>query len=289
MKRILIMTVLMIACGHIAFGWGSVGHKAVAQIAENHITKNTRKALKKYLNGATIVEVASDADKFYYQWSRDIGFECSNPRILRRQPSEMDEQPTNIQPWCHSFTVDSLFNTYRINREGDVYVRNAVMDLDFLIRDLKENKDNMEDDERIMKISVVVHLLGDMHCPMHVLYIPQDPTGGKYSFYPNGKKIGAHAYWDGGIFKILQPEWSYFEYSEAADTAPADEIVKIQEGDVFDWGKSSAENCFTEHAHYYAPEEQFVCVPEEDRPLLYTQLRNAGYRLAKTLEYIFGA
>ena len=287
MKKILLISVLMALCGHLAFGWGGVGHKAVAQIAENHINKSTKKALKKYLGGATAVEVASDADKYYYQWSRDIGFECSNPKILRRRPSDMDLQPSNIEPWCHSYTVDSLFNTYRHNREGDVYVRNAVMDLDFLINDLKENKDNMDKDECIMKISVVVHLLGDMHCPMHVLYIPQDPTGGKYSIYKNGKKIGAHSYWDGGVFKLMEPEWTYFEYAEAADTATPEEIAEIQVGDVYDWGKSSAENCFPEHAVYAAGGEQPSTPIEEDRPLLYTQLRNAGYRLAKTLDYIF--
>ena len=287
MKKILLISVLMVLCGHIAFGWGGVGHKAVAQIAENHISKSTKKTLKKYLAGATAVEVASDADKYYYQWSRDIGFECSNPKILRRQPSDMDMQPSNIEPWCHSYTVDSLFNTYRHNREGDVYVRNAVMDLDFLINDLKENKDNMDKDECVMKLSVVIHLLGDMHCPMHVLYIPQDPTGGKYSIYKNGKKIGAHSYWDGGVFKLMEPEWSYFEYAEAADTATPEEIAEIQVGDVYDWGKSSATNCFVEHAVYSVGGEQTSTPIEGDRPLLYTQLRNAGYRLAKTLEYIF--
>lgn len=287
MKKSLIIAVLILACGHIALGWGSVGHKAVAQIAENHISKNTKKALKKYLPGATIVEVASDADKYYYQWSRDIGFECSNPRILRRQPSDMDQYPTNIEPWCHSYTVDSLFYTYRHNREDDVYVRNAVMDIDFLVKDLKENRDNMDKDECTMKISVVVHLLGDMHCPMHVLYIPQDPTGGKYSFYVKGKKINAHTYWDGGLVKMLEPEWSYYEYSEAADTATDEEIAKIQEGDVYDWGKSSAENCFPEHGLYPDGGELTAGHPEEDRELLYIQFRNAGYRLAKTLDYIF--
>lgn len=287
MKKIFVLSALLFMACHLTFGWGSVGHKAVAQVAENHISKNTKKALKKYLPGATIVEVASDADKYYYQWSRDIGFECSNPRILRRRASDMDEQPTNIEPWCHSYTVDSLFNTYRHNREGDIYVRNCVMDLDFLINDLKNNLENMDKEERIVKISVVVHLVGDMHCPMHVLYVPQDPTGGKYSFYVNGKKINAHTYWDGGIFKILEPEWSYFEYSEAIDTASAEEIVQIQKGDVFDWGKSSAENSFPAHGLYPTGGELDADQPEKDRALMYTQLRNAGYRLAKALDYIF--
>ena len=76
---------------------------------------------------------------------------------------------------------------------------------------------------------------------------------------------------------------------EAADTATPEEIAKIQEGDVFDWGKSSAEDCFHEHALYPEGGELTEDHPEADRALLYSQFRNAGYRLAKTLEYIFGA
>ena len=137
---------------HISFGWGGIGHAAIAQIADNHISKSTKKQLKKCLAGTDIVEVSSDADENYYIWSRDIGFECSNPKILRRQPSDMDNYPTNIEPWCHSYSVDSLYNTYRHNREGDEYVRNAVMDLDVLITDLKANWAEMDKDECMVRM-----------------------------------------------------------------------------------------------------------------------------------------
>ena len=285
MKRLLIIAALSLA-SYTAFAWGNTGHPVVAQVADNHISKQTRKALKKYLPGTNIIEVSSDADKNYYVWSRDIGFECSNPKILRRQPSDMDAYPTNIEPWCHSYTVDTLCNTYRHNREGDEYIRNAVMDLAYLIEDLKENKDNMDREECVRKISLVVHLVGDIHCPMHILYVPQAPTGGKYSFYVNGNKVNAHSYWDTSLMKWLEPEWSYYEYSEAVDTATPEEIAEIQKGDAYDWGKESAISSLPAHTHE-SKEILPAEYPEKDRELLYTQLRNAGYRLAKALDCIF--
>lgn len=286
MKRLFIAAVILLAASNVAFGWGNVGHAVVAQVAENHISKSTKKVLKKYLPGATIIEVASDADKNYYSWTRDIGFECSNPKILRRQPSDIDSRPANIEPWCHSYTVDSLCNTYRHNREGDEYVRNAVMDLDILIGDVKENKDNMDREECVVKLSLIIHLIGDIHCPMHVLYVPQAPTGGKYSFTVRGEKVGAHSYWDSKLIKMLEPQWSYYEYSEAVDTASPEEIAEIQKGDVYDWGKDSAVSALSAHSH--EPKAVLSAeYPEKDRELLYLQLRNAGYRLAKTLDYIF--
>lgn len=286
MKRPIILALMVLLSGNIAFGWGGVGHAAIAQVAENHISKSTKKALKKCLAGTDMIEVASDADKNYYVWKRDIGFECSNPKILRRQPSDMDVYPSNIEPWCHSYSVDSLYNTYRHNREGDEYIRNAVMDLDELIADLKNNWTVMESDECVMKLSLVIHLIGDIHCPMHVLYVPQAPTGGKYSFTVRGEKVNAHSYWDSKLIKMLEPEWSYYEYSEAVDTATAEEIAEIQKGDVYDWGKASAITSWPAHSH--EPKEILSDeYPEKDRSLLYVQLRNAGYRLAKALDDIF--
>lgn len=286
MKRLLILATLLFISNQISFGWGGVGHAAIAQVAENHISKSTKKALKKCLPGTNIVEIASDPDDNYYVWTRDIGFECSNAKILRRQPSDIDKFPTNIEPWCHSYSVDSLYNTYRHNREGDEYVRNAVMDLDQVIQDLKENLTNMDKAECVKKLSLVIHLIGDIHCPMHILYIPQAPTGGKYSFTVKGEKINAHSYWDSKLIKLLEPDWSYYEYSEAVDTASPEEIAEIQKGDVYDWGKASAISALPAHCHE-AKAILSAEYPEKDRELLYLQLRNAGYRLAKALDYIF--
>lgn len=284
-KSVVLLALLFMSC-QISLGWGGVGHAAIAQIAENHISKSTRKVLKKCLPGTNVVEVASDADDNYYVWTRDIGFECSNSKILRRQPSDIDGYPTNIEPWCHSYSVDSLYNTYRHNREGDEYIRNAVMDLDLLIAELKTGWAEMDEDECMIKLSLVIHLIGDIHCPMHVLYVPQAPTGGKYSFTVRGEKVNAHSYWDSKLIKMLEPEWSYYEYSEAADTASPEEIAEIQKGDVYDWGKASAISSLPAHIH--EPKEILSSeYPENDRALLYEQLRNAGYRLARTLDYIF--
>lgn len=291
MKKTLILLLIVLTAFPIGMsGWSRTGHAAVAQIAENHLSKKAKKALKKYLKGTDIVEVASDADKYYYQWYRDIGWECSNPKILRRKPSEMDALPTNLEPWCHSYSVDSLFRTYRHNREGDVYVRNCIMDLDWLIRNLKENAATMDPEERQKQISLVVHLVGDFHCPMHVLYVPKAPTGGKYSLYIDGKKVNIHTFWDSSIWTIVGKGWTYQEFAEAADTATKEEIAEITKGDVFDWGSANAVAAFPAHHLTDAPHEKRELTSEyaeSMRWLLYQQLRNAGYRLAAALNYIF--
>ena len=289
MKKTLLFAAFLLFSFQLSFGWGSVGHKAVAQVAENHISKSTKKAIKKYLHGATIVEVASDADKFYYQWSRDIGWECSNPRILRRQPSEMDEQPTNIEPWCHSYTVDSLFNTYRHNREGDVYVRNCVMDLDYLIRDLKENRDKMDKQECIMKISVVVHQVGDMHCPMHMRYIDREPSLGTYNVYfgkgNKKRKISYHALWDHRMISAIHP-WSYTDMANLFDIYSEKEIAKFCKGDIFTWAEEVAVVSWPMREYGEDDEIDEIEYRKKYQQLGEELLTKAGYRLAKVLNDI---
>lgn len=290
MKKIILLVIIALAAAASSYGWNSVGHAAVAQIAENHISKKTKKALKKYLKGTDIVEIASYPDRYYYQWYRDIGWECSNAKILRRKPSELDVQPTNFEPWCHSYSVDSLYNTYRHNREGDEYVRNCIMDIDWLVHNLKENAATMDPDERLKEISLVVHLIGDFHCPMHILYIPDAPKGGNYSIYIDGEKIGMHTFWDSRIWGLLQKGWTYSEFAEAADTATKEEIAEITKGDVYDWGSANSVSALPAHRFTHATHEQKQLdrsYPESMRWLLYQQLRNGGYRLAKTLDYIF--
>ena len=291
MKKLFILSVIALTvCSIRVSAWGTIGHAAVAQIAENHLSGHTKKALKKHLKGTDIVEISSYPDKYYYQWYRDIGWECSNPKILRRKPSEMDVLPSNLEPWCHSFTVDSLYNVYRHNREGEEYIRNCIMDLDWLIHNLKDNLSVMDQEEKLKQLALVVHLLGDMHCPMHVLYVPQSPTGGKYSLVIDGEKINIHSFWDTRIWRFLNKDWSYAEFAEAADTASPEEIEEIAKGDVFDWGKASAISAFPAHHLTNASGEQRELdrsYPESMRWLAYQQIRNAGYRLAQALEYIF--
>lgn len=290
MKRTLIILALALLTALPSSGWGRIGHAAVAQIAENHINKKTKKALKKYLKGTDIIEIASYADRYYYQWQRDIGWECTNPKILRRKPSEMDALPTNIEPWCHSYSVDSLYNTYRHNREGDTYVRNCIMDLDWLIHNLKANHATMDPEERAKEIAIVVHLMGDFHCPMHVLYVPKAPTGGKWRIYIEGKKYNIHSFWDNNIWGLLNKGWNYYDFAEASDTATKEEIAEIVKGDVYDWGRANAISALPAHALANVPDDQREVgtgYPESVRWILYQQLRNGGYRLARALDYIF--
>ena len=290
MKRLVLIAALFLTAALSSYAWNNTGHAAVAQIAENHISKKTKKALKKYLKGTDIVEIASYADRYYYQWYRDIGWECTNPRILRRKPSELDLQPTNLEPWCHSYSVDSLYRTYRHNREGDEYVRNCIMDLDWLVHNLKENIATMDSEEVLKQLAEVVHLTGDFHCPMHILYIPMAPTGGKYSIYINGEKINIHTFWDTRIWGFLNKGWTYSEFAEAADTATKEEIAEITKGDVYDWGSANAVAALPAHHLTNATREQREfdsSYAESMRWLAYQQLRNGGYRLAKLLDYIF--
>ncbi|MDO4950082.1 MAG: S1/P1 nuclease, partial [Bacteroidales bacterium] len=154
-----------------------------------------------------------------------------------------------------------------------------------LSKQLKENARNMNREERKRAISLIVHFLGDMHCPMHIVF-PDGPLKGNFKVTYKGKETTYHSFWDSGIMKQDAP-WSFGDLAFLVDTATPAEIVDICQGDIYDYGRSSAHDSWAIAIKYKENDTLPGRLASEMRPLLYSQLRNAGYRLAAILNDIF--
>jgi hypothetical protein len=62
MKKYIVLA-LMAAFSLSLISWGVTGHRAVAQIAENHLTPNARLAVKKLLGNESLADVSTYADE----------------------------------------------------------------------------------------------------------------------------------------------------------------------------------------------------------------------------------
>ena len=71
------------------------------------------------------------------------------------------------------------------------------------------------------------------------------------------------------------------------DTSSKKEISEITNGDVYDWGRDSATRSLEAYELVHPGDVIPSTFPYDVRPLLYSQLRNAGYRLAAILNEIF--
>ena len=291
MKKVifaLVTTAVLLSAENSLSAWGELGHEVIAQVAWNHLTPRARKTLMKYL-GMPLPMIASDADVFRGVWTMDLGFVPSNPADARLSWLEGFDfsTPENISPWSHCITVDENFKCYPTDRLGGAYIENNAYYADSLARQLKEKASTMDPQERYRAIALITHFLGDMHCPMHIVYREHDcPVKGKIDVTYRGETTTMHKMWDGGIFKDCYPT-SNEEMAKLADTKGKGYIRKITKGDVYGWAGSAAKYCFPLHNEFKAGDTVPDSYPLDKEEYLLKELRDGGYRLAKVLDWIF--
>lgn len=271
MRRILIALVAVVALCGTSFAWGSRGHATTVQIAEKHLTPKAKKLLAKYLHGKSIVDYASWADEYKRELKFELDFEPTNaPRVLR---------------YPHTFAVNADCSVYGGDRRGNEWVKNCVYMADGYIKELMNNHAKMDDERRLHQIAMLIHWLGDMHCPVHIRYYDEWEAR-SYAVMVNDREVGYHRLWDGLLFNWLHPS-SQGDPVEAIDTCSAKDIAKIQEGNIYDWGKDSAMASRVTRKYGDGAQidrREFV---EEFSELLDSQIRNGGYRLAGLFNQIF--
>ena len=271
MKRLLLVcTAVLLACG-TSYGWARVAHATVAKIAENHLSPKAKRMLDKYLDGKSISYYASYADDYKPEMLMDLGFEPSNAKRKVTFP--------------HTFSVDENYNILRGQRDGDKFVKNCVYLADEFAADLKANHRNMEDSLRMLKIVMIVHWLGDMHCPKHIRY-PEDQTIGYYKVKWRGRSVRYHDVWDGVFFEELHP-WGLVDCAEMLDDCDKSEIKAITAGNVYDWGVDIAKRARCVNEFKEGDVIDIHAFRNKYRNLAETAVRDAGYRLAAVFNEIF--
>lgn len=270
MKRILLTIGAIILLYTSAYGWGRKEHAAVAKIAENHLTPKAKEHLYKYMHRRSIVYYSCYADD-YQPLYIDLGWEPSNYRRMAMFP--------------HTYCVDENCKPPRSNRDGDKYIKNCLYYIDTWAKELKENHAKMNDSVRLTHLALIVHAVGDMHCPVHIR-LHNDTSLGVYKVKYGNKQMDFHRLWDAGLVGATNP-WSYSDLAQILDTSSEAEIAEICKGDVFDWGEDAAR--IATPLRNYKPDE-VINKPEFMRKHLPTGellIRKAGYRLAKVLNEIF--
>ena len=286
-KTILIslLTVISLVINNYSLNaWGKLGHATVGHIAQEHLTPKARKALSNYLDGKSLAAIASDADTYRGMWTMDLGFIPTN--IDNARPPWMRgfdfSTPHNIAPYSHMITVDQEFNVYPTDNLNGEYIDNIAYYVTKLAQDLKENAEDMDPYERYKTIALIVHFVGDMHCPVHIVYRPDNVTKGKFKIDWKGESVNYHGWWDKFIFDAYY-DWSFSDMASLVDTANRKEINELTKGDVYDYAQDSARSCYSTACKYKEGDSIDRNYPTDVRDLLFSQLRNAGYRLAKIL------
>lgn len=270
MKKALLLCIIAVMMCGTSYGWDRRAHATIAKIAENHLNPKTKALLDSYLDGKSIVYYASYADDYKQDMPFDVGFEPAN--VARKIP------------YPHTFEANDDCTVFDGLRRGDNYVKNCIYLADKFAKELKEGHKTMNDSLRFHKIVMLVHWVGDMHCPQHIRY-PEDQTTGQYKVKYGNREVKYHTLWDGILFGQIFP-WSFSDCALMIDTFAAEDVAKIQQGWLFDWGKETAIISRPVHNHREGAVIDSQKYRKEYGWLAEQQVRNAGYRLAKLLNEI---
>ena len=270
MKRILTLVLVAIVAVNTAFAWGRLGHATVAKIAENHLTKRAKKQITEYLHGESIVKWASYADDYKPELLVDLGFEPTNAKRYITYP--------------HTFEANADCTPYRGIEKDGKYVKNCIYYIEKMAKEL-ENAEDLSDSVRVASIALIVHFVGDMHCPEHIRY-PEDQTIGYYPVFFGKDKVRYHSLWDTPIIATRNP-WGFSDTAKLLDICSKKEIEQIVAGTPYDWGYDSAKASRKVHDIKEGAKLDKRLYLNEYAPLAESQIRKAGYRLASLLNQIF--
>lgn len=256
MKKLLILIGCLVMAESL-FAWGQKGHDITVWLAECHLTPEAAERVEKVLGGHSPV--------YYANWMD----------IASHQP-----EFAYTKTW-HYLNIDEgeTFDCHHVNPDGDV-----LKAVTMLVEKLKNG--GLDPEEETLSLKMLIHLVGDMHCPMHTGRLSD--AGGNLvpvTFFHTPTDL--HTAWDTKIVEAAH-RWSYSEWQYQIDRASDDEIVLMQSGTPEDWIKETHGICLDIYAQ--TPEGTDISYDYIDRftPVIEMQFLRGGYRLARLLNDIYG-
>ena len=239
-----------------ACAWGRLGHDAIAYIAECHLTPKAKANIERYLDNHSIVYYASWMDMV--RWTPEY---------------------KHTSRW-HASDVDSLGNYTPSTK------RDAVEGVNTTLANLRSHK-NLSDSAVAVNIRLLVHMVGDMHCPGHAFYKGYDQKGIKFTL--DGAPAQVHLFWD--QYCLNHHPWHYTEFGHQLDRYSDREREEMAKGTPAEWMTESGQAItatygWFENGRIYDRPETFAFQLEAEK-IAHPRIVKAGYRLARLLNEVF--
>jgi hypothetical protein len=225
-----VATLLLLTFASSANAWGPTGHRVVGEIAQRHLTPAAQAKVSSILNGRSLADVAN--------WPDDL-----------RSDSRYDKYKL-----LHFATVKNGLASYRDSEKarcGDVvvaidafsaFLRTGSRESLFVVKALTDDGDgtgqgacNPRETEPIspeMALAFLVHLMGDIHQPLHVGGLDLGGNTVKVNWMDRWSS-NLHSVWDDEMVDFER--FSYTEYARFLDHASETQAARWMSGDTISY------------------------------------------------------
>jgi hypothetical protein len=242
-----VLLLVLCALGSPAFAWGSQGHQVIATVAWQALTPKARDEVSRLLAlepGQTLESIATWADE-------------------HRSPA--------TSSWHY---VNFPRNSCKFEPERDCAGGQCVVGA--IEKNLSVLASNADDKARLKALKYLVHLVGDIHQPLHAGY-KDDRGGNTYSLRAFMRQSNLHSVWDSGLIAQLDLDNQALTRILQRSVAPKE----VREISVVGMAE---ESCRLVASPGFYPEEKVTQeYVQRFMPLLQQRLSSAGYRLAAVI------
>ena len=254
MKRPIIFCLIGLAVTLIS--WGYKGHRAIATIAQKHLTNNTAYVVSAYLKGESMADVATWADE-----NRDNA----------------------TAPWHYLNLPPGLSHEQFVKRVGqsDNNVYTAILKTEAGLKDK-----SLTPAQKNEALKYLIHLVGDAHQPMHISR-KEDKGGNTIQVRFDNKGTNLHSLWDS---KLIDHEGlGEADIVKQYDTATLPQIKQWQSDSPMEWIWESYQISSELYARVKPGEDIDKAYYQKYIQVTRKRIGQAGIRLAGELNKLFNS
>jgi len=245
--------------GHLSFAntpvWSDTGHRVVGEIAQQNLTKKAAKAIDRLLNGQSLAAISNFGDEI-----------------------KADSSFRKFGAWHYvNYPADKKYGDEPPNESGDLMIG-----IEKCVAILKDRNSTKAD--KAFYLKMLVHLIGDLHQPMHVGRL-EDKGGNDIQVRWFNKGSNLHRVWDSNM--INDHGMSYTELASNLPRLSKAQIKAIQKDDIYDWVEESQDLANEIYGSVEIGEKLYYRYSYDWWATVEMQLQKGGLRLAKVLNGLF--
>ncbi|MBO3098229.1 S1/P1 nuclease [Gelidibacter pelagius] len=235
--------------------WGPTGHRVVGAIADQHTNNKTKRHLKKILNHQSLALVSTFGDEI-----------------------KADPRYKEFETWHYvNMSFDENYESSKKNPKGDL-----VTGIAYCKKVIKD--DNASDADKTFYLKMLIHLLGDLHQPLHIGR-EEDRGGNDIKVKWHYKDTNLHRVWDSQMIESYN--MSYSELAKNAEFLSKKQVKFLQQGSVIDWVNDTQKLANHVYASVQEDENLGYAYSYKFLNVARDQMQIAGIRLAKILNDLF--